>query len=173
MRIENYQFPESSFLSLEKDYKIIISKILKNQRLLKYLKYPVKECLSAPDITPEEALKMLGKEIRIIPKLPVEKDINACMVINFNNFTLNDENPEFRDNTIQFDIFCNYDIYDLGDFKLRPVKIAGEVDAMFNKKHLTGIGTLEFISGNHIGFNPDMGGFTVKYLAIHGKEDKV
>jgi hypothetical protein len=30
MRIESYQFPESSFLSLEKDFKLIVSKIMKN-----------------------------------------------------------------------------------------------------------------------------------------------
>jgi hypothetical protein len=33
MRIENYVFPESSFLSLEKDAALIINKMLKNKRL--------------------------------------------------------------------------------------------------------------------------------------------
>ena len=30
MKIESYTFPKSSFLSLEKDYSLIIDKIIKN-----------------------------------------------------------------------------------------------------------------------------------------------
>jgi hypothetical protein len=69
MRIENYEFPKSSFLSVEKDLNIIIDKIMKNDRLKKLLYYPTKDCLSRPNLTQEETLEMFGKEIRIVPKL--------------------------------------------------------------------------------------------------------
>ena len=153
MRIENYQFPESSFLSLEKDFKLIVSKIMKNQNLLKLLKYPVKEALSGPDLNQKEILEMLGNEIRIVPKIPIELDLKEYIIISMDNFTENKENPEFRDCNITFDIICNFDVWDLGDFKLRPCKIAGEIDSMFNKKHLTGIGQLKFVSGNFISYD--------------------
>ena len=172
MRIENYQFPESSFLSLEKDFKLIISKIMKNQNLLKLLKYPVKEALNGPDLTQKEVLDMLGKEIRIIPKMPIDPNLKSYIIINFDNFKENEENPEFRDNRIDFDIICNFDVYDLGDFKLRPFKIAGEIDAMFNKKHLTGIGQLKFFRAEVLGINDEWGGISLMYETIHGKEDK-
>jgi hypothetical protein len=39
MRIEGYVPPKSSFLSLNKDMKILVNKILSNQRLKKLLYY--------------------------------------------------------------------------------------------------------------------------------------
>jgi hypothetical protein len=43
---------------------------------------------------------------------------------------------------------------------------------MFNDKHLTGIGTLQFHSGDKIIVNDEIAGFLLNYLAIHGEEDK-
>jgi hypothetical protein len=42
---------------------------------------------------------------------------------------------------------------------------------MFNNKHLTGIGTLEFIGANQIVLNDEYAGLTLMYSAIHGGED--
>lgn len=173
MRIENYQFPESSFLSLEKDFKLIVSKIMKNQNLLKLLKYPVKEALSGPDLSQKEILEMLGNEIRIVPKISIDENKKNYLLITMDSFSENEENPQFRDNMINFHIVCHYDTYDLGDFKLRPYKIAGEIDSMFNKKHLTGIGVLNLVAGFNLKISdPEFGGFGLSYAAIHGKEDK-
>jgi hypothetical protein len=33
MKIENYNFPKSSFLSVEKDFEIIVDRICQNKRL--------------------------------------------------------------------------------------------------------------------------------------------
>ncbi|MDD7754131.1 MAG: hypothetical protein PUJ51_06440 [Clostridiales bacterium] len=52
---------------------------------------------------------MFGKNIRNLPKLYIDKDVLNYIVINFDNFTPNGDNPEFRDNTIEFDIICHYD----------------------------------------------------------------
>jgi hypothetical protein len=43
---------------------------------------------------------------------------------------------------------------------------------MFNDKHLTGIGTLQFLGGNKIVLNDEIAGFSLNYMAIHGEEDK-
>lgn len=56
--------------------------------------------------------------------------------------------------------------------QLRPYKIAAEIDTMFNNKHLTGIGTLQFMGCNQIILNNEFGGLTILYSAIHGGEDK-
>ena len=58
------------------------------------------------------------------------------------------------------------------DFQLRPYKIAAEIDSMFNDKHLTGIGTLQFLSANQIILTDEFAGFCLMYSAIHGEEDK-
>ena len=56
--------------------------------------------------------------------------------------------------------------------QLRPYRIAAEIDSMFNDKHLTGIGTLQFLGANQIILNDEFAGLTVMYSAIHGEEDK-
>ena len=56
--------------------------------------------------------------------------------------------------------------------QLRPYRIAAEIDSMFNDKHLTGIGTLQFLGANQIILNDEFAGLTMMYSAIHGEEDK-
>ena len=172
MRIENYSVPKSSFLSAEKDMGIIIDNMLKNQRLMKLLHYTTPDCLSKPNLSVEERNAMLGKEIKNIPKFYVDKNYLNYLVISFDNFVLNDSNPQFRDNLIEFDIVCHYDQWQLQDFALRPYKIAAELDTMFNDKRLTGIGRLQFLSAGQITVNDEFAGLCVTYLAIHGEEDK-
>ena len=43
MKIVNYEFPHSSFLSVEKDMEIITNEILKNERLKRLLYYTTKK----------------------------------------------------------------------------------------------------------------------------------
>ena len=45
MKIVNYQFPESSFLSINKDLEILINLFLKNERLKKLLYYTTNDAL--------------------------------------------------------------------------------------------------------------------------------
>ena len=172
MKIENYVFPKSSFLSLEKDAALIINKCLRNERLKKLLFYADKHCLGLPNLTEEQSLTLINKQIRIHPKLLIDKDILSYIVITFDQFIPN-SNPEFRDNLIFFHIICHYDQWNLEDFKLRPYAIAGEIDTMLNNKHLTGIGTLEFIKAYQQSLNDELAGVTLVYKAIHGEEDKI
>jgi hypothetical protein len=94
------------------------------------------------------------------------------VIISFDNFTPNTTNPEFRDNIISFDIICHFEQWQLKDFQLRPYRIAAEIDTMFNGKHLTGIGNLEFMGANQIILNDEFAGLSLMYSAIHGEEDK-
>jgi hypothetical protein len=55
---------------------------------------------------------------------------------------------------------------------LRPYRIAAELDTMFNNKHLTGIGRLEFLGANQLLLNEEFGGISLMYQTIHGEEDK-
>ena len=167
-----YSYPESSFLSTEKDMGIIVDTMLKNNRLKKMLYYNSRDCLQQQQLTDEQSLSLFGKNIRIVPKLDVDGTVQNYIVINFDNFTPNDTNSEFRDNIIEFDIICHFDQWQMQDFELRPYKIAAEIDAMFNNKHLTGIGTLHFIGANQMILSGECGGLCIMYQAIHGDEDK-
>jgi hypothetical protein len=73
---------------------------------------------------------------------------------------------------IIFDIICHIDQWNLGDFKLRPYKIAAELDTLFNDKHLSGIGTLQFLGANQAPISDEFAGVALMYVAIHGEEDK-
>ena len=168
MKIENYLFPKSSFLSVEKDMELLVNYFLKNQRLLKLLYYDVPNALSQQDVPQVEALKMFGKQIKIVPKLKVDQPDFCYLIISFDNFTQNMTNTEFRDNVISFDIVCHFDQWQLDGYALRPYKIAAEIDSMFNQKRLTGIGTLQFLGASQIVLSDEFAGLTLMYQTIHG-----
>ena len=172
VKVVNYTYPKSSFLSAEKDMNIIVDRILKNDRLKKMLHYTSRDCLDKPKLTQDETYALFGKNIKIVPKLYVDGSVLTYMIISFDNFSRNATNPEFRDNIIEFDIICHFDQWHMKDFELRPYKIAAELDSMFNNQHLTGIGKLEFLGANQIILTDEYAGLCVMYQAIHGEEDK-
>ena len=110
---------------------------------------------------------MFGNQIKIVPKLKVDQPDFCYIIISFDNFTPNMTNTEFRDNTITFDIVCHFDQWNLGNFALRPYKIAAEIDSMLNNKKLTGIGTLQFLGANQIILSDEFAGLTLMYQTIH------
>lgn len=173
MRIVNYQFPKSSFLSIEKDLEIISNKVFKNTRLQRLLYYNTANALDRDNLTEEQQLELFEKNIKIVPKLYIDNSVLNYVIISFDNFTPNAENPEFRDNIISFDIICHFDQWQLKDsFQLRPYRIAAEIDTMLNGQRLTGIGKLDFLGTNQLIINDEFAGLSLMYSAIHGEEDK-
>ena len=108
--------PKSSFLSMEKDTRLILNTMLKNPRIKRLLYYNSPDCLDRPNLNDDETIGLIGKNIKIIPKLYVDNSVLNYIVISFDNFTRNFLNPEFRDNIIEFDIVCHYDQWTLKDF---------------------------------------------------------
>jgi hypothetical protein len=82
---------------------------MKNERLKRLLHYTTKDCLDKPNLTEEESLELIGKNIKLVPKLYVDGSVNSYIIVSFDNFTPNGTNPEFRDNIIEFDIICHFD----------------------------------------------------------------
>lgn len=173
MKIDNVKNPESAFLAQEKDMRIIVDRMAANQRLRKLLYYTTPDALKKPEVSDQNFAKMFGKNIRNLPKLYIDKDVLNYIVISFDNFAPNGDNPEFRDNTIEFDIICHYNQWQLADsFQLRPYRIAAELDSMLDKKHLTGIGQINFIGAQQIILTDEFAGLCLLYDTIHGGEDK-
>ncbi len=171
MKKETYTYPHSSFLSIEKDMNIIINKMFENDRLKKLLYYNTKDCLNKPKLTEEQTLSLINKQIKMVPKLYVDKSVLNYIIISFDNFTQS-ANPEFRDNIIEFDIICHFDQWQMNDFKLRPYRIAAEIDMLFNNQKMTGIGELQFLGANQIILTDEFAGLCLMYQAVHGEEDK-
>lgn len=169
--VKKMPLAKSSFLSTEKDMNLIVSAILKNERLKRLLHYTTRDALNRKNLTEDESLELFGKNIKLVPKLAVDNSVLNYLIISFDNFTPSG-NPEFRDNIIEFDIICHFDQWQLQDFALRPYKIAGEIDSMFNGKHLTGIGELNFLGMNQMILTDEFAGLCLMYSAVHGEEDK-
>ena len=174
MKKATYQFPKSSFISIEKDMGTIVDMMLKNNRLKKLLYYNVENCLFQENLTEDQSLELIEDGyIRMVPKLYVDKDVLNYIIISFDNFTPNMTNPEFRDNIISFDIICHFNQWQMPNFQLRPYKIAAEIDTLFNNRHLSGIGELQFLGANQILINDEFGGISLMYSAVHGEDDKI
>lgn len=172
MRVGQEYFKiNSSFWGMEKDFALVAKKLMGNQKLLKLLYYTEPDALKGEDLTQEQIYSMLHKHIKIVPKLDIQKECPIFVIIVFNNFTPNASNTEFRDCDLTFNILCHPDHWNLGNFELRPYKIAGLIDAMINKQKLTGIGTAQFNDAHNLVLNDQLMGLSLNYSIIHGVED--
>lgn len=177
----------SSFLSCEKDSENILKKLFIESRpysdyLKRLLVINTKDCLTNTESVvyqnkiKEMSLPKLIEEgyIRFAPKIkmPEHEEVKSYIIISFDNFSLTSNN-EFRDCTINFDILCHTDYWYLGDFKTRPIKIAGYIDGILDKAKLSGIGRLEFLGCNQLVLDEILSGYTLSYRAVHGSDDKI
>ena len=176
----------SSFLSCEKDLEEILRRLFiesqpYSDELKKLLVINTKDCL---DNKTSEVYKNAIKDmslarlrdqgyIKFEPKvkMPEHEEIKSYLIFSFDNFITNQKNPEYRDCNVYIDILCHTDCWDLGNFKLRPLKIAGYIDGILNKARLSGIGTFQFAGCNELVLDETLSGYTLSYHAIHGTDD--
>jgi hypothetical protein len=179
---------KSSFLSCERDYEKILRKLFVesnpySEQLIRLLTINTKDCLE--NTTNEDVQKRIKEMslaklrsdgyIRLEPKVKFgeHEEVKSYLLISFDNFSTNATNPEFRDCTVSFDILCHTDYWDIGNFRLRPLKIAGIIDGLLNNSRLSGIGTFQFFSCNELVLDEVLSGYTLTYRAIHSTDDKI
>jgi hypothetical protein len=186
MRLGNIKPLKSSFLSCEKDAEEIIRKLLVDsgtysEELKRLLVINTKDCLDRSNqnykkIVENTSIKDLMEEkyITLVPRIQLKEheETKSYIIISFDNFSPT-ENPEFRDCMIHFDILCHTDLWDMGDFQMRPIKIMGYIDGILNNCKLTGIGTLQFGGATELLLNDFLSGYTLSYLATHGSDDTI
>ena len=110
--------------------------------------------------------------IQLVPKIymPEHEEVKSYIILTFDSF-VEGTNPQFRDCIVSFDILCHTDYWDLGNYALRPFKIAGYIDAILNRTKLSGIGTLNFMGCKQLLLNQELGGYSLNYIATHGSDD--
>ena len=141
----------------------IADKLMSNQRLCRLLKYQVRDPFSEelPDVEGEE---LINKQILIIPKIyDGSNEKMSYVTAIFNSFDVNPLNPEFKVTGIRFDIACPYDEWIMDNQSLRPYLIMQEIDIMFNKSKLAGIGNLLFYRAQELTLSPQLCGFSMLY----------
>lgn len=173
MKHNSYEYPKSSLLGMPKDAAIIIDRILSNPNLLRLLVYETRDWQSQPLPNGEQIKELFtSHQISSVPKIKIDSKEKTYIRLTYGTVIRNASNPEYRDNTFGIDIICHYNNWDLGDFELRPYRVAGEIDAMLDKTHLTGIGELEFVSATPYVYNEEFAGVSLTYLAVRGHEDQ-
>ena len=178
----------SSFLAFEKDIETILRKLFiesnpYSEVLKRLLVINTKDCLDNADSPAiKEKLKSMSLAklrqegyIKLEPKIamPEHEEVKAYIIISCDNFTPNDTNTYYRDCTVSFDIICHLDYWDLGNYRIRPLKIAGYIDGILNEAKLSGIGTFNFLGCSELVLNEDLAGYTLIYRAVHGNDDKL
>lgn len=146
----------------------IANKIMQNQIICRLLKYQTKNPFSLeengkpqPDV---DGVDLINKQILIVPKIfddSTEKMSYITAI--FDDFVVNQVNPEFKVSTVRFDIACPYDEWILNDKTLRPYLIMQEIDTMFNESKMAGIGTLQFWRADNLTLSPWIGGYSMRY----------
>ena len=179
---------KSSFLSCEKDTESIIRKLFVDSKphsdmLKRLLLINTPDCLN--DMTNQvyinkiknTSIKDLREQgyIRLEPKIKLSEneEVKSYIVISFDNFVPNATNPEFRDCIVMIDVICHTDYWDVGNFRLRPLKIAGYIDGILNGCKLSGIGKFEFAGCNELILDDDLSGYCLMYSATHGSDDEI
>lgn len=148
----------------------IANKLMQNKRLCRLLKYNTRNPFELvdpitgnpqPDV---DGLELINKQILIVPKVFDDSTEKMSYVISvFDDFVVNQLNPEFKISTVRFDIACPYDEWILDGRSLRPYLIMEEIDKMFNESKMAGIGTLQFYRSDNLTLSPWIGGYSMKY----------
>lgn len=178
----------SSFLSCEKDIEEILKKLFVSSKpysdkIKRLLLVNTKDCLDNEESLViqqklnEMTLAKLRQEgyIKLEPKLKFgdHEEIKSYIILSCDNFMPNETNPYYRDCTVTFDIICHTDYWDIGNYRVRPLTIAGYIDGILNNTKLSGIGTFNFMGCKQLILNEELSGYTLMYRAVHGNDDRI
>ena len=177
----------SSFLSCEKDTETIIKKLFVDSKpysdtLKRLLLINTKDCLN--DLTNPKYNELIKRTsiqdlrekgyIRLEPKIAMgeNEEVKSYIRLSFDHFTPS-KNLQFRDCIVEIDILCHPEYWDIGNFRQRPIKIAGYIDGILNNNKLSGIGTLQFAGMNELILDENLCGYCLMYQAVHGSDDYI
>lgn len=175
---------KSSFFSYEKNLELIVKKLFVDnpayaENLKRLLVINKPDCLATGNEVYNELIKgysvgRLKKEgyIRTVPRLDLKEheDIKSYIIIMMDDFTPT-SNDKYRDCTITFFIFSEYDYAEMDNYEYRPIKIAGYIDGIMRDAKLAGIGKLQFLGAQQVPLNEYWGGMALMYITTHGEEE--
>lgn len=193
----------SSFFSCKQDTETILKELFVksgqySDKLKRLLVINNPDCLdennqSYQDLIDSKPLSVLRKEgyVRTNPKIARKEfeNIKSFILLTFDNFSSNSVDPKFLDCTVNFDIICYDDEWDLNDFQIRPIAIAGYIDGILNslsdnnkidwqnrnsssRVKLSGMGEYYFLGLNLVVLNEDISMYMLSYRALHFTQDR-
>lgn len=161
----NLQNTQRRFSVMGENAFLIANRLMKNQRICRLLKYQTRDPFIVTDEQPDvDGVDLINKQILIVPKIYDDDTEKMSYIVSvFDDFVINQINPEFKTSTVRFDIACPYDEWILNENSLRPYLIMEEIDKMFNESKLRGIGTLQFWRADNLTLSPWIGGYSMRY----------
>lgn len=188
----------STMLAYDKDIENILKVLFVSSKpysdiLKRLLIINNKDCL---DMTNQNYQKIINSMylgdlidkgyIKLNPKISrqTHEEIKTYLFVSIDDFT-STAVPGYRDYIIYFDIVCYNDVWQLNDFKNRPISIAGYIDGILNsftsnqnnygdlKSHFrsSGIGRCQFLSCKSTTLNEDFSVHTLAFQCKHFSED--
>lgn len=177
---------KSSFYFYEKDVEKIIQKLFISSQpysneLKRLLLINTKDCLDISNdkyntIINNTSVKELIEQqyFTLVPKVKMEEheELKSFIILQIEDVSTT-TNPEYRDSVISFDIQCPIEYWNLGNYAMRPIKIAGIIDGILKDSKLSGIGELQFFDLKRSVWNENTAGYKLMFLATHGNDDKL
>ena len=122
----------------------IMRRLLANQNLLKYLYYTDKDPLNNPDLTEEQIQnEVFEKLVKIVPRVGPKETAHSLIAIRFTRGRKNMANNEFKDVSINIEVFVPLTQWIIKDVQLRPFAILGEIQKSLDGKTINGLGRLQ------------------------------
>lgn len=185
----------SSFLSCGRDIQLLLKTLFVTSNpysnvLKRLLVINNKDCLDMTNKDYEQIVSNMSLSdliekgyVQRRPKVirGTHEQIKTYLLINFDHFSSNFESPDFRDYTININVVCYNDAWELNDYLCRPLAICGYIDGILNslsndnKKYdksnksqikLGGIGQYDFSQCSLTVLNEDFSMYTLIYRGM-------
>lgn len=121
----------------------IISRLMDNQNLLKYLYYSDKDPLSHDDLTDEQIKKeIFEKIIKVTPRIGSKETAQSLILVRCSQGSRLGENSEFKLINFVVEIYVPDTQWLIKGQNLRPFAIMGEIQKSLDGKMINGLGKL-------------------------------
>lgn len=121
----------------------IISRLMDNQNLLKYLYYSDKDPLSNPDLTDEQIKKeIFEKIIKVTPRIGSKETAQSLILVRCSQGSRLGANSEFKLINFIVEIYVPNTQWLIKGQNLRPFAIMGEIQKSLDGKLINGLGKL-------------------------------
>ena len=143
---------------------LIAQKILEDDDICKLLYYTDKDPLSHENMSEEERMALLHRNLLVVPKVPENDDVKGSYIlVLYDGFNINLSNSEFKDADLLFIVVCPPENWVINDNSLRPFMLMSRIDELFGNKKIANIGTLHFVKGDRFVLNSQLTGYGLTY----------
>jgi hypothetical protein len=152
-----------SFALIGGQLDIIINRILKNDNLVKLLKYPTRDALTR-EVEQETRMSLIkDNHLTLVPFIPKEEEIKTYLIITFDNFVPTKTTQRAMDYVMTFDIVCHRELWTMNGSCPRPYLIMDELMKEFNMTKVDTWGAMRFQGATSLIMNENFMGFTMMF----------